>query len=365
MGFAWASAAQLIEPAEPSPSQLRGESTLSARVDAVIAAQDSGGPQGVLGVPALFAVVRLIAGAVNQLPVTVDGDGTPPVWLRHPRSTGAALDLYDLLQYVVTSMALRGSAHLLVTRLAGERLRLDALHPEHVRAQAKPGAVLDVEYRVDGKLQDRVPQNLWSKDEHGKWLHGPGPYLLPIPYLVTPDVPWGTCPVVEGASTFAGYRTVEGYAAELFDAGNYSGGLLTTEAPITPETAVRWQESWVANRQQRKIPVLGEGLKYEKTILNARDAMWLESRAYNASQIAQMYGVPNDIISQSLVGGASSLSYANAQDNDMRFRRNCLAQFTEQISDAVSTLLRPSSRVEFDYSQWESNTVEADDGNQA
>ena len=60
-------------------------------------------------------------------------------------------------------------------------------------------------------------------------------------------------------------------------------------------------------------------------------------------------------------GGSSSLSYANSQDNDRRFRRNCLEAFTSQIEDALTQLTPPgrgadeSQPVRFDYAGWEAS----------
>ena len=311
-----------------------------------------------LGLPPLYAVVRLIASTVDQLDLTVGDDAT---WLSRPRRYGSQLDAGDLIQWIVTSMALRGRAYLLVEKPSpGSRgFRIDALHPDDVQAQrvkrGKYGHV-GLEFRANGELINPVPATLeeWIvKGDRGEPTGVRGPYLLHIPYMVTPDYPEGISPVQAAYRSMVGYMTVEQQATQLLGQGTYSGGRLETDQDITETTAARWQDKWIENRLTGKLPVLGAGLRYVNDLIDPRDAQWLESRLFNAQQVAQLYGVPPDYLGMAMSGGSSSLSYANSQDNDRRFRRNCLEAFTSQIEDALSQLTGESQPVRFDYSEWE------------
>lgn len=314
--------------------------------------QETGtGPSQALNLPALFAVVRLIASTIDQLEITVDG-GRAPIWLRKPRKYGSHLDQGDLIQHTVTQMALRGHATLQVERVGGS-WKIDALHPSSVQVRTTSSGVIGLEYLVDGVVRPRVPV------EQGAWQDGQR-YVLPIPYLVTDQHPEGTSPVREAWQAISGYLKVEAQAANLLDSGTYSGGRLETDADITADTARRFRDQWIENRRLGVVPVLGAGLRYVNDIIEPDKAQWIESRLANAQTVASMYGVPPDMLGMTMAGGSSSLSYANAQDNNRRFRTNCLEAFTSQIATALTSLLPPGrgneaeeQHVQFDYTQWE------------
>ena len=333
-------------PAQPAPEPMLHTRDLAQVMDAHIVWQESGMASDPLQLPALFAVTRLIASTIDQLPLVMD-DGSPaPGWLRHPVG---ALDQGDLVGYAVTSMILHGAAYFKATLLEGQTWRLDALRPEAVQVVQAPTPEVQLEYRVAG---ERLPAVRGSD-------RAPGVRILPVPYMVTPARPWGTSPVVEARETLHGYLAAERQAANLLDSGTWSGGILQTDQDITADSAARWQQAWFEARKVGRVPVLGAGLTYSNEAIDPVKAQYLESRTFAAAQVAQMFGVPPDILGQALMGSASSLSYANSQDNLRRFRLGALEHFTTQLSDGLSQLLKPGRgpaeerRVMFDYTEWE------------
>ncbi len=349
--------AQAVASATPRPAVPVSESVsgyarrdLARVVDERIAWQESGRTDP-LGIPPLFAAVRMIASHVTQLGMGVNG-AAPPRWLARPRRWGSALDLPDLLQHAVTAMALHGAGYLRAVRVSDVSWRLDALHPGSVGCRVSASGIVRLDWTLDGEPIDVVPA---SADDA---VQGRA-YLLHIPYLVTPERPQGTSPVVEASEALRGYAAVERQAANLLDAGTYSGGRLETDQDITADTAKRYQSTWVENRRLGKLPVLGAGLRYVNDVIDARSAQFLEGRTYNAQQVCMMFGIPVDILGLTLQGGSSSLSYANAADNNARYRANCLEAFTSQIGDALSTLLPPGrndaedQRITWDWEAWE------------
>jgi HK97 family phage portal protein len=259
---------------------------------------------------------------------------------------------------VVTSQCLNGAGYLQVVKKSDSSWTLDALNPDSVQVVKPGGGVVRLEYRVDGLPMERLP----AKSVDQKILR---PYLLPIPYLVTPEHPEGTSPVRDAWQAISGYLKVEAQAATLLDSGTYSGGRLETDHEITADAARRYRETWVDNRRSGQLPVLGNGIRYVNDAIDPVKAQFLETRLANAQAIASMFGVPPDMLGMTMAGGASSLSYANAQDNNRRFRANCLEAFTSQIEDAMSLLLGPgrtyaeSRNFIFDWTSWE-GTANAD-----
>ena len=322
----------------------------------MIAWQESGYSTDGMALPPVFAVVRLIASTVDQLPLVADFTDD---WLQRPRRYGSALDLGDTVQWLVSSMALHGSGDLLCTRV-GDSWRLDVLHPGSVQATVSTSGPLTIRWRVGADEVPTVPALM------EQWSQG-GRYLLHIPYLVTPQHPTGCTPITVARESLNGYFQAERQASNLLGAGTYSGGRLETDQDITAATAERYQTKWIENRKAGKLPVLGAGLRYVNDLIDPSDAQWLESRQFNSQQVAMMFGVPPDYLGMTASGGSSSLSYANSQDNDRRFRRNCLEAFTSQIEDALSQLA-PQGRssteagtIRFDYAGWEAAGADTDD----
>ena len=352
----WGALAEAVTQGRHAEATSPDHSQLGYALDLAIEYQGSGYYDGALALPPVFAAVRLLASTITQLPVSVTG-GDTPTWLRSPRRYGSALDLYDLVQLTVTSMATRGAGYLRCIRV-GDSWRLDAVDARHVAFLGSSGAVVTRDYAVAGQPVPVVPASPLEAVQGRD-------YLLPIPYLVTPDRPEGTSPLISAAGAMKGYTDVERHAAQLLAGGTYSGGRLETDQDITKSSAELMQARWVENRKSGRIPVLGNGLRYVNDVLKPADAQFLESRAFNAAQVAQMFGIPPDILGMSMMGGQSSLSYANASDNNERFRRNALAAFTQQLEDALSLLLPPGRnaaedrRVTFDYTDWEGVSADA------
>lgn len=351
-------------PSGPDPRQ----ASITAQIDQRIARQETGWTSDGMAVPAVFAAVRLLASSIDQLRLTVPA-GSPSGWLDDPRTMGSVFDQGDLVQWIVTHMALRGRAWLLATRTAGFSWRLDPLDPDQVHMRTTVGEYgrIGVEcYAAGSPLPLIPPYREWrttAGEKATNWDLAGNRFLVHIPYVIAPGHPEGVGPLQVARNAITGYERVERQAADLLENGTYSGGRLETDQDITADTAERYQERWVENRKLGRLPVLGSGLRYVNDILSPVDAQWLESRQFNSSQVAQMYGIPPDYLGMALAGNASSLSYSNSADNDRRFRRNALEGFTTQIGDALSTLLPGrGDRVQWDWTGWEGATPAADDG---
>lgn len=345
MSRGWAATALTVD-------QLRTRHTtpLTSTLAARIADIERGSLNDPTSLPAVYAAVRLIVTVIDNLPVTVSR-GPVPTWLRRPRRYGCPIDQSDLVQWMLSSMALHGAAYLRCTRL-GESWRLDPVRPGAVQHRTTTGGVYERTFALDGQPIDHVPH---SPDDAVQRRA----YLLHVPYMVTPEHPEGFGPLQALRDAMAGYLTTERYALTLFDRGTHSGGRLETDQELAPATAQRYQSRWVEARKTGDIPVLGSGLRYVNDIINARDAAWIEARQYNAAQVAKAFGIPASYMNEALAGGQSSLSYANAQDNRRNLRETCLATFTNPLEEGLSLLLPPGRdetedvRVRFDYTEWE------------
>lgn len=323
-----------------------------ASAPGLIPLRSQAAPADVASLPAVAGAVRLIASTIDQLDVRVTR-GPMPTWLRRPRAYGGALDLGDLIQHTVDGMVRHGFGALRCIRV-GTSWRLDATDPRQVQVNVSTDGVVGLAWQLAGKPIDRVPD---SPDD----VVQNRAYLLPVPYMVTARRPQGTSPLIEAADTLAGHVATERHASSLFTTGGtHTGAILSTDQDLTAATAERYKQAWVKARQEDGPAVIGSGLKYDNEVPNPGDLQLIEARAFNQAAVYMLLGIPPSYMGASLVGGQSSLSYSNAQDNKRLFRQSCLEAFTTQLSDALSVLVGPGrgesdeGRIEFDYTRWES-----------
>lgn len=351
MSKGWADLANAVTASAASPSPVL------AAMDGVVLRQHTLSAD-LSSLPAVAGAVRLIASTIDQLPVTVTR-GQVPEWLRRPRQFGSAFDLGDLVQHLVDGMVTRGYGALRCTRVGGS-WRLDALHPHSVQTVISSGGVVRVSYTLDGQPIRQVP---WSPADT---VDGQS-YLLPIPYRVSTKHPQGTSPLLDTSTSLAGHVATEQHASSLFTGGGaHTGPILSTDQDLTKATAERYKQAWIQARREGGPAVIGSGLKYHNEVPNPGDLQLVEARAFNQAAVYMLLGIPPSYMGAALVGGQSSLSYSNAKDNKRLFRQSCLAAFTTQIEDALSTLLPngrnpdEETRVRFDWTEWEGTEDDAE-----
>jgi HK97 family phage portal protein len=91
-------------------------------------------------------------------------------------------------------------------------------------------------------------------------------------------------------------QAAEKGAAKLFGRGNLMGGILTTEQELTPEQAAALKSRWgsmvggIENAQE--VAVLDAGASFAPVTMPLKDSQFLESREFQNTEIARMFGVP-------------------------------------------------------------------------
>jgi hypothetical protein len=345
--------------AEPNPLVTRD---LARVMDGIIADQ-AGVSSDIRSLPGVAGSVRLLAGHISGMRLQ-SGSAPLPMWLARPRTYGAGLDIADLLQYLVDSMLIHGKGYVKAWCAAdgdAPSFRLDALDPNYVQVQNRADGVVGRSFMVAGEPMPEVPPRL------SDCVKGAA-YLLHIPYRVSVEHPEGTTPLSDAAMTLRGHLSTEKHAAFTFDSGTYIGGVLSTEQDITEDQAIEAGRVWTEARQQGRVAVLGNGISYRNETVPNKDLQMLETRAYAASTVYALLGIPQSIMGSTLIGGATSLSYSNSQDNERLYARNALRPIGEQITSGFSTLLphgrnaAEDHRLEFDYSTWEGTADDSANG---
>ena len=347
--MSWGQLAQLaqdLQSTQAAPTPNRDLATVMA--DHI--AWTQAGNTSDLGLPPVYAAVRLVATSIDQMTLTTDGP--MPGWLENPRRLGAQFDQGDMIQYMVTSMLLNGAAYLQATR-AGLGWLLEPLPYDQVHVRRSTSGPVRLSFAVDGQDMPRLP---WRPQDRTR-----DKYLIHIPYLVTTDRPEGLSPMQAARITFRNFTDVENAAANLLSGGTFVGGRLETDKDITGTFAKEMQRGWMEARKTGNIPVLGGGLRYSETRLSMSESQMLETRSWHAVLVCSVFGIPPAMLGYSMAGGESSLSYQNATDMKRWLRTNALALVTTQMSDALSELTNVGNGpngvipnpVRFDFTEWE------------
>jgi len=239
-----------------------------------------------LGLPAVFRAVNVVAGTIASLPIHAFRDSTTgartPVASSHPAAKLLATPHPDMTQFelwetVLTHMILWGNAYLWLRRDAlGRVVELWPIHPSRMRA----GRTSDLKkvYKLDGgdvELDDT------------RILHLPA-----FGY----DGVCGVSPVRLAREGLGLAIAAEQYGAKLFGSGSLATGILQTDQRLTPDQADALQVRWRAKRSglnsAHETIVLDAGAKWTQMSIPPGDAQFLESRSFQVSEIARMFGVP-------------------------------------------------------------------------
>lgn len=284
------------------------------------------GVEQALRLPTVARCLDLLTDTCGQLDMVerVGGQDRPlPAWLAHPEAYRAGADARTLVTAAVWDMATDGAAYIYATAVGDESWILAPVAPDRVQV-----------------VWDDMHRRRWRMDgAEVPAVNGPAHRsgLLVVPKNLTNRVarPFGPlthAPVAE-------WLEVEEYAHRVFSSGVHSGQSLNTDQDITPDTARRWQDDWMASHSDpgdRRIPVLGSGLKLESNIIDPAAAQWLESRTYNAQEQARLFGVPAYKLG---LPGGDSLTYSTAIDADKQFLRTAVAGYLVPLAHALTTLL--------------------------
>lgn len=287
-----------------------------------------------LGLPAVWRAVNLIAGAAASLPLhayRVDGSARVRV------ASGQAADLlaqphpdmtpFELWETAFTHQLLWGNAYLRKLRDPLGRVRqLWPVHPGRVRAgrESEAGRKL---YVLDGDVDSPLT------DE--QILHLPG-----FGY----DGVCGVSPVRAARQGLGLAMAAEEYGAKLFGNGSLATGILQTDQRLTSEQADAISARWRAKRSGLKSAhetlILDSGAKFHQLTIPPEDAQFLQSRSFQISEVARMFGVPPHM----LMDTDKSTSWGTGiEQQSIGFVVYTLRPWLTRVEQRVSAMLRPQA----------------------
>jgi len=146
------------------------------------------------------------------------------------------------------------------------------------------------------------------------------------------------------------------YSARYFKNNTNPGGVLEHPGKLTDVGRRNMRESWERIHKGldnvHKIAILEEGVAYKAFQSNARDAQLLESRQFDAREIANIFGVPSHKL-----GDSSKVAYNSLGEENQSYLNDTLSSWFAMISqECTDKLLSEAEKatgthcVDFDYS---------------
>ena len=249
-------------------------------------------PETSLQVSAVFACVRLIAGAVATMPLDIkrrvddrtreDASDTR-LWQLMRRRPNPWQKPGQFRRMLQAHILLRGNAYCHIVRSRGEILMLVPLQPDRVEPKLGADMRLRFEYRrPDGGL------TIFAQSE-----------ILHL-FGLTLDGVKGVTPLTYARETIGLSLAMEDAGATSFRIGMRAAGVLEHPQKLSADSRKNLKDSLADYRaggeSEGGVLILEEGMKQAALQMNAEDAQWIEARKFSRSDIAMFFGVPPHMI---------------------------------------------------------------------
>lgn len=231
------------------------------------------------------------------------------------------------IEQLVVSMASTGNGYCEILRdPAGQVLALPVLNPLQVRIETNSaGRVKKYHYRG---------RELSKRD------------VMHVTLLRVPGSAYGLGPIQAANPELRGAISTRDYAAAWLDDSGVPTGVLKTDQHITKDVATDAKTRWNEDAGQKNgVVVLGSGLDYRPIFLSPKDVQFIESRQFDVTQIARLFGTPASLMLAAVEG--NSQSYSNVEQDWLAYVRFTLMGYLTEIEDALSELLPGARRARF------------------
>ncbi len=283
-----------------------------------------------LAFSAMWACVSLIAGSVSTLPLDLYRAGSReplplPGVLTDPAAGWSGPEWREA---VMRSLLLRGNAYgLVVARDATLRpSQIELLHPDLVSATYEDSRLV---YRIRGRIVDSA--DIW----HARAFTMPGQ-------------PTGLDPVGYAREALGLGLAAESYGALMFNQGSLLDGILETDHELTPEQAealkLRWRDKVTGLVHAHEVAVLDSGAKFRPLQLTPEQALFIESRKFQAAEIARLFNVDPAMIG---IEQTTSHTYSSPEQRNTEYVRFCLAPWLVRLETALGQLVPRGQYLKF------------------
>lgn len=139
----------------------------------------------------------------------------------------------------------------------------------------------------------------------------------------------------------------EEHAARMFSNGAKPGGILEHPGKLSEDAGKSlvdsWNKAYQGPKNVNKVALLQEGMKWHQIGMTAEDAQFIESRKYQRTEIAAIFGVPPHMIAD-----LEKATFSNIEHQSIQFVVYSLLPWMKRIEQSIyRDLLLPSERAEY------------------
>jgi HK97 family phage portal protein len=284
------------------------------------------GPYEALSSTPVWAAVNLISGTIASLPLVLyrelENGG---------KERAADLPLYDLLRWqpngfqTAVEMMEMGQGHLclrgnaffrLETNRADELIAIVPLHPDKMKLKLLNDSVIEYHYQ-----RNVGTPRVFSSEEilHVKGLSSDG--------LI------GYSPITVAAGAIALSKAAENYGSRFFENSATPSGILSHPGKLKPEARNNIKQSWQAAHgagKQHSVALLEEGLSWTTLSFSPEESQLLETRKYQAEEIARLFNVPPHLLML-----LDRSTFSNVVEANKAFAVNCIRPWAIRWEQAI------------------------------
>lgn len=250
-------------------------------------------PNTAMRVAAVYACVRIIAGAVATLPLQVKrrvddrtrNDASDTIlWNLIRRRPNSWQKPHQFRRMCQAQVMLRGNAYCLkVFNSRQDVQQLIPLNPDKMNVRQNGDLSLTYQYqRPSGDVVEFKQSEIFH-------LYG-----------MTLDGIRGVTPLTFARETIGLALAMEDHGSSTFRNGARMSGVLKHPEVIGQEAINNLKASFdeyrAGGERDGKVLILEEGMDYQNIQMTAEDAQWIEARKFNRTDIAMFFGVPPHMI---------------------------------------------------------------------
>lgn len=281
-------------------------------------------------VSAVYGSVRILSENISTLPIdTYTRNGSQresyqprPEWLDF---TVGPFDKIAVMGQIMVSLLLDGNAYVATYREAtGAVVWMEVLDPKQVEPQ-RVGA--EVRYSVNGQP---------SVDRYD---------ILHITGMMMPGDIKGISPITASRESIGLSIAATEFGAAFFGNGAIPGTVVEVPGQLSEQGVKQLKSAWNEKHQgsgnAHRLAVVTEGAKFSKITVDPDDAQFLQTRQFQVTDIARIYGVPPHLLADA--SGSTSWGSGLAEQNTM-FVQQSLRPWVERIQQAFTWLARSEGR---------------------
>lgn len=325
-----------------------------ATVDAFEGADTSSGipitETSVLGIPAVYACIRVLTEAIASLPLITyerfpNGDRERARGFSlYPLLHDAPNDLmtsFELRETLVGHLCLRGNAYCFIEWDNGEVAALWPLHPDKVTVELQ-GRELVYKHNPDGTEKTYRQADV---------LHIRG---------LSSDGIIGFSPLSLLRDSFGYAKAVQDYSSSYFKNDASPGGILSTPNSLSATAHANLKNAWLGGHQGKgkhhRVAIMDSDMKWQSIGVSPQDSQMIESQKFSVVEIARVFRVPLNLIMD-----YERSTYSNVTEQNRSFLIHTLQPWLTRIEQAMmKSLLTEAEKEKYFIEHLTANFLRAD-----